>query len=341
VEERVYQSDAPNGVFSDPRVSFHKGDITDRHALNKAMRGCHMVFHACGDTRWWNVIEAEQFETNVTGTINALELAIQNSTVTRFVYTSTVDVMGTADGRQMSEDEYELPVGQQSGQTYRRPFDYHYAVTKTKAEKFVLRHALDREITESRGLRITIIRPGSMLGPWDVTDQYGRLFKELKHRAMLGVPCGGTSVCHVQDVARAHVTAAFAPQLQHEVYVCAGRNMTYQRLFRAMRWQLDSYRNSDNDAADASARLGMCCAPCEVIPQWMLVTYGWGCELYSNWISGKEPEVNPGMARYLSQFGYYLSHRAEEELNYPSQSSQRWEDAIAASYNWYRVRGRF
>jgi len=321
-EDRVYRSAVPNEVFSHNRVHFHKGDITDREALGKVMRDCHVVFHACGDTRWWNAIEEQQFETNVTGTVNALELAIQAPTVTRFIYTSTVDVMGTAGGYQMNEHQHG------------RPFDYHYAVTKSKADSFVLNHAEDPR----QGMRITIIRPGSMLGPWDVTDQYGRLFKELKHRTMLGVPCGGTSVCHVEDVARAHIAAAFAPQLEHIVYVCAGKNMTYRQLFRVMRSQMESYQ--DSHATDAD-RLGMCCGPCEVIPRPVLVAYGWACELYSNLISGKEPEVNPGMARYLSEFAFYLSTRAEEELGYPSQSPLRWEEALADSYNWYRVRGRF
>jgi hypothetical protein len=87
-------------------------------------------------------------------------------------------------------------------------------------------------------------------------------------------------------------------------------------------------------------RIGPCCVPCEVMPETLLVLYGWGCELYSNLVSGKQPEVNPGMARYLSQYAWYLSHRAEKDLKYAHQSGGRWKEAIAESLDWYRRRGR-
>jgi dihydroflavonol-4-reductase len=317
--ERVLQNDGPNAVFAHAKVIFHKGSITDRVELESVMEECSMVFHACGDTRWWNAVEDEQYETNVTGTMTALELAVENPTITRFIYTSTVDVMGSVGGGRLTE-------GEQGD-----PFDYHYAVTKTEAEAFVLRHAKHKHDR----LRITVIRPGSMVGPWDVTNQYGRLFKELKHRSLLGVPCGGTSVCHVADVARAHVAAAFAPSLEHTVYVCAGANMLYQQMFRDMRAQLHG-----QDEFLYKAAIGPCCMPCEVMPEAVLVLYGWCCEQYSNWVSGKEPEVNPGMARYLSQYAYYTSGRAQDELGYPTQSAIRWEEACKEALAWYTRRGR-
>jgi nucleoside-diphosphate-sugar epimerase len=321
-EDRVLQSHYPNAIFSHAKVSFHKGNITDKVALKAAMEGCDVVFHACGDTRWWNAIENEQHETNVTGTINALELALATPSVRRFVYTSTVDVMGTGHGQLLYESQQGIP------------FDYHYAVSKEKADSYVCNRAFKGI---PHGFRITVIRPGSMIGPWDVTDQYGRLFGELKWGSLLGVPCGGTSVCHVQDVARAHITAAFAPSLEYTVYVCAGMNLTYHRLFRVMRSYLKDYAGG---TISKTSRIGPCCVPCEVMPENVLVFYGWLCELYSNMVSGKEPEVNPGMARYLSQHAYFISHRAEKDLDYPEQSSQRWLDAIKDSYDWYRVRGR-
>jgi len=140
-------------------------------------------------------------------------------------------------------------------------------------------------------------------------------------------------VCHVEDVARAHVAAAFAPALEHDVYVCAGQNVSYRDLFLAMRSMLHSHPS-------ARVPIGGCCGMCSTIPRWALVVYGWGCELHSDWWSGDEPEINPGMARYMSCCAYYTSGRACAELGYPDQS-QRWLQAIADSYQWYIRRGRF
>jgi len=322
-DDRVLQSHRANAIFSHPKVTCYQGDITDKVALRTAMEGCTVVFHACGDTRWWNAVERQQGMTNVGGTIAAVDLAMATPSVKRFVYTSTVDVMGTGNGELLYETDEGIP------------FDYNYAVTKSMAENMVRYRAVAKDLRPD--LRITVIRPGSMIGPWDVTNQYGRLFYQLKWGSILGVPCGGTSVCHVQDVARAHIAAAFAPSLEHVVYVCAGMNVTYRHLFRTMRSYLKDYADGK---ISKTSRIGPCCVPCEVMPETLLVAYGWMCEVYSNRVSGTEPEVNPGMARYLSKLAYFVSPRAEEELGYPSQSEGRWLDAIKESYEWYRVRGR-
>lgn len=333
---RVFQSGEPNAIFADPRVRFFKGDICDPVELTAAAEGCTIVFHACGDTRWWNAKNSEQYQTNVRGTCMALAMARASPSVRRFIHTSTVDVMGHYDPENHkpgSVPDYEdgaLDEDWHFENYSYLEFGYNYANTKRQAERAVRRTA---DECNGPDKQFIVIRPGSMLGPWDVTDQYGRLFGELKARSLAGVPCGGTSVCHVEDVARAHIAAAFAPTLEHRVYICAGINMSYLQLFRAMRGLLQEYADANEGP------IGGVCGR-QVIPGSLLVVYGWLCELYSNVWSGSEPEVNPGLACYLSCNAYYRSHRAQHELGYPEQS-RRWVEAIVESYEWYRARGRF
>ncbi len=66
--ERVTQAISPTGIFLDQRVTWLKGDICDAVSLRDAMEGCDVVFHACGDTRWWGAIDEQQRLTNVDGT---------------------------------------------------------------------------------------------------------------------------------------------------------------------------------------------------------------------------------------------------------------------------------
>jgi len=278
--DRVVQSDDPDAIFANARVRFFRGDICDSKALSSAAEGCSVMFHACGDTRWWNAIDWDQGCTNIQGTDTALRVARSSLTIRAFIHTSTVDVMGHAD----------IPINEDhEGYSY-ADFGYNYADTKRDADL-----AVQRSVTSfaHEGKRVVIIRPASMLGPWDVSDQYGRLFGELKSRSLAGVPCGGTSVCHVHDVALAHITAAFAPTLEHSVFICAGTNMTYLQLFQTMRGMLHDYKDN-NDGP-----IGGLCGK-QIIPRSLLVVYGWLCECYSNVWSGEEPEVNTGLARYMS-----------------------------------------
>ncbi len=364
-DERVLQSSEPNAVFDNPRVRFFRGDINNESLLREAAEDCYAMFHACGDTRWWNAKNAEQRITNVDGTRTALKVA-RAVGIKQFVYTSTVDVMGHYDPAiDVYKDVPAAAAGKEGvlDETYPGPphkyyvtaneiyqstipqhysyagFGYNYADTKRDAERFVLDEADGYRAGGDTSLRITVIRPGSMLGPWDVTDQYGRLFGELKSHSLAGIPCGGTSICHVEDVAHAHITAAFAPSLAHSVYICAGANVSYEQLFLVMRGMLEAYHDTHTNLATPIG--GVCGGHMQIIPRSLLVVYAWLCEQHSNWWSGCEPELNPGMARYMSCHAYYSSERAERELNYPTQTPRRWLEAIAESYHWYRVRGRF
>ena len=356
-EERIPQSNGANAVFASDRVRFFRGDINDADVLAEAMDECAVVFHACGDTRWWNAVNDEQRRTNVKGTATALRAANSASHVKCFVYTSTVDVMGHYDKDYYANinDDTVVAIDGALDETLPCPehferssaiyeshtpqyysyqgFGYNYADTKRDAEHYVLSAA------HRSDLRVVVIRPGSMIGPWDVSDQYGRLFEELKARSLAGIPSGGTSVCHVTDVARAHIVAAFAPQLKHQVYICAGANVSYHELFLAMRAMLVEFRDSDHNVATPIG--GVCGGALQIIPQPLLVLYGWLCEVHSCVWSGSEPEVNPGLARYMSCNAYYSSARAEGELGYPAQRPRRWLEAIVESYYWYTFRGRF
>jgi dihydroflavonol-4-reductase len=318
-----------DGFDAKNRIQLFYGDIaSDEAVLVEAMRGCAIVFHACGDTRWWNKINSRQYATNAVGTNSAYNRA-QELSVKRFIYTSTVDVMGhNAAGGSLDESSDIW-----ADYSY-RGFGYHYADSKRAAEEHLL------TASDGNGPEVVIIRPGSMLGAWDVTDKYGRLFKELKNQSLAGIPPGGTSVCHVDDVARAHIAAAFlsSPLLRASggVFITAGANVTYRELFHTMRRKLKGYKTMPSTIGFA----GSC--GLEVIPRTLLVAYGWLCEQWSNNVSDREPEINPGMARYMSCMAFYSSNHASKYLGYPDEKAlqQRWLDAIDQSYNWYCKRGR-
>jgi UDP-N-acetylglucosamine 4,6-dehydratase len=81
---------AMNRAFEDPRISFCIGDIRDREALTRACAGVDLVFHLAA-LKHVPVCEDQPYEalkTNVIGTQNVIEAAIENK-VARVIYIST------------------------------------------------------------------------------------------------------------------------------------------------------------------------------------------------------------------------------------------------------------
>jgi FlaA1/EpsC-like NDP-sugar epimerase len=79
-----------NRSFEDPRLSFCIGDVRDREALSKACAGVDIVFHLAA-LKHVPVCEEQPFEalkTNVIGTQNVIEAAIENN-VERVINIST------------------------------------------------------------------------------------------------------------------------------------------------------------------------------------------------------------------------------------------------------------
>lgn len=348
----VKKSSELNDVFArgvrEGRIRFVYGDICERDKLEEGMMGSEIVFHMCGNTRWWDAVNEEQRRVNVTGTRTLWEAVSNTASVKRVIYTSTVDVMGRfrrMRGRKRSDQPYspfpddldDMGVLDERWDVFDSTtfagMGYNYADTKREAELLIRQMHKD-----SNGrVELIVLRPGSVIGPWDVTNQYGRLFKDIKSGYLMGIPCGGTSVCSARDVVLAHISAAFFDKAAHpehhgsNVFILAGENVSYREFFTAI-WKKLRY-------PAYKSRVAM--FPCiQVIPKDILVAYSYLCQWYSDKISGTDPEVNPGMARYLSQKCNYCSDKAKKFLGYHGAEPGRWKQGVDESYEWYKVRGR-
>lgn len=280
-------------------VEITYGDVTNPDDADRAVRGMDVVFHVAGDTSWWKRNFDRQRRINVDGPVNIAQACVRHG-VKRLVHTSTQDALGyNPDG---PADE-SWPLFNYGG------IGYNYAETKREGEMRV------REFN-GRGLSVVVIYPGSMMGPFDFTLQYGRLFFDLRDGKVPGVPCGGISFGHVTEVARAHIAAAEKGK-PGQGYLCAGTDVTYRELFAAI-----------------AAKFGKT-APGLVFPRWALVSYGYLMQFLSHF-TNKPPEVDPGMARYMSVTAYYDSRKAVRELGYRiTPLSKMIDDA----YEWYRENG--
>jgi nucleoside-diphosphate-sugar epimerase len=265
--------------LSDLPVTFFAGDVGLAEGLDAAMAGQEVVFHVAGDTGFWKRRYPQQWRTNVDGTVHVIEAA-RRAGVRRVVHTSTVDALGFDPAGIADESWAEFNLGR---------FGYHYAISKREAEKRAL--AFDGD-----GIEVVVIQPASMIGPYDVTLQFGRLFAELRDGKVAAIPGGGACFNDVRAVAEAHVAAADRGRAGQR-YICAGEMVSYRRLFEAI-------------ASRMAVR-----APRLTAPRGVLIAYGWLAEAVAA-VTGKPPEINPGMAYYMSCKPAYSSDKAVAELGY-------------------------
>lgn len=82
------------------------GDVFDGDVLTEAMTGCDDVYYCVVDTRAWLSDPAPLYRTNVEGTRNALDAAVdvhRRNPLRRFVFTSTYATVGRRRGRVATE----------------------------------------------------------------------------------------------------------------------------------------------------------------------------------------------------------------------------------------------
>ncbi len=277
------------------------GEITNKDDIDKAVKGTEIVFNVAGDTSFWKKRFAIQRKVNVETPTLIAEACLKHK-VKRLIHTSTVDIFGYNPNGVVTEKWTDYNFGE---------MEYNYADTKREGEKRVMEF-------NKKGLEVVVIYPGSMMGPYDFTLQYGRLFFDLRDGKVPGSPAGGASFCHVVDVAKAHITAA-TKGVPGEGYICAGENITYKELL----YQIATKFNAK--------------APKLNMTRWMLVTYGYIMEAIS-FFTNKAPDTDPGNARYMSINAWYDSSKAIKELGYKITPLSK---SINDAYDWYKENGFF
>ena len=146
MEPRIFDV-RPSSHHEPGEVDSVLGDLLDREALRKAMRGCDAVVHlaAAADVDDVALRPAEAEAVNARGTLNVLEAA-RGAGVSRVVYASTIWVYGDATGTVDEDQSIELP-------------DHLYTATKLAGEMYC------RSYMALYGLDCTVLRFGIPYGP--------------------------------------------------------------------------------------------------------------------------------------------------------------------------------
>jgi dihydroflavonol-4-reductase len=233
-------------------------------------------------------------QTNKLGTANAIKLAQKHSA--RFVHVSTVNTL--AIGSKDHEADEHTPGDGQVPCTY--------VVSKRAAEQEV-RQAVDQ------GIDALIVYPGFMLGPWDWKPSSGRMIMDLCKGAPPLAPSGGCSICDPRDVAEA-ILNAVGKSKPGSRYVLAGENWTYFQL-----WQEITQQFGKRAPWTYLRRPGQ------------IVAGSLGDALGK--LTGKEPLINSAAIAMSSQYHWYSSQLAIDQLDYRIRPVSH---SIADAIEWMR-----
>lgn len=284
-----------------------KGDLGDRDALRRGLRGCDWCFHVAASYHLWLPDYAPMYRANVDGTRAVIEEA-RAAGCSRIVYTSTVGCIGLPkagpDGQVVPTHE-DTPVdeGQMSN---------HYKISKWRAE------VVARECAAA-GAPVVIVNPSAPIGPRDAKPTpTGQVIVDFLNRALPAYMDTGLNYVHVNDVVEGHILAAERGRIG-ERYILghAEGNWSMAEMLRVL-GEISGLSAPTFRAPYALAWVGA--AANELLARW-------------TGIPPKAPLGGVRMARYKM---FFDPAKAIRELGLPQTAPRQ---ALADAVGWFRTNG--
>jgi len=192
-------------------VTLVEGAITDKDSLIAVMpESVDAVFHVAANTSMWSKYNDQQYQDNVIGTRNMVEVALEKK-AKRFIHTSSISAWGHHPNEVDETAESNALTS---------PMNYN----KTK---YLAELEVDKAI--ANGLDAVFVNPCDIIGPYD-THNWSQLIKAVYNNDVPGMPPGNGVFCHVKDIARGHISA-FEKGRMGERYLLGGVDATLKEFF--------------------------------------------------------------------------------------------------------------
>jgi len=131
-------------------IDFAAGDIRDRSAVDRAVRGCHEVYHLAANPNLWTAQRGSFRHVNYIGTINVLDAALAAG-ARRVLHTSTESILTRARQTSAITEDQSVSLDDVIGP---------YCRSKLQAERYAFRLARS-------GAPVIIVNPTIPVGPGD------------------------------------------------------------------------------------------------------------------------------------------------------------------------------
>lgn len=198
-------------------LEFFCGDLTDADSLHEAVRGCTILYHVAADYRLWTRNPQELYQSNVQGTRDLLQAAM-DAGVEKVVYTSSVGALGIPkDGTSGTE---ETPVSEAD-------MIGHYKRSKFLAEQEAKRFA-------EQGFPVIITNPSTPVGERDIKPTpTGQIILDFLNRKMPAYVDTGLNLIDVHDVAVGTILAGERGK-SGERYILGNQNTTLKEILEML-----------------------------------------------------------------------------------------------------------
>jgi nucleoside-diphosphate-sugar epimerase len=188
------------------RLQWVEADLLDIDSLYEATEGATEVYHTAALVSFSNRDHRKLMKTNVEGTANAVNAALDNH-VSLFAYVSSTAALSRTPGSTVVKDTkaWNRDIGPSA-----------YARSKFLGEREAWR-------ATEEGMEVIIVNPSVLSGPGNWNDGsleiYRRVYNGLKY-----YPVGGNAVTDARDVATALLALRDAG-IRNERFVLAGNNV--------------------------------------------------------------------------------------------------------------------
>lgn len=292
---------SPRAHLAGLGLDFFEGDLRDRKSVGRAMAGMRYAFHVAADYRLWARDPGEIFASNVEGTRNLMEEAMQAG-IERVIYTSSVATIALRSDGMAADETTPLREAQGIG-AYKR--------SKIAAERLV------ETMVAERGLAAVIVNPSTPIGPCDLRPTpTGRIIIEAARGRVPAFIDTGLNLVHVDDVAGGHLAALHRGKIG-ERYILGGQDVLFSRML--------------NDIAGLVGRR----AARVRLPWRALIPVAFIAEAVAN-VTGREPFATLDGVRMAKHRMFFVSAKAERELGYRSRP---YIEGIEDAVRWFRGAG--
>ncbi len=254
------------------QIEIFTGDINDTGSLIDAMKDIEYVVHTAAVISFWNKRNNEMYQTNVIGTKNIVDVALEKN-VKRFIHISSI----AAIGRKLTDIEInETAIWEESA------LNSAYAVTKHQAELEVYR-------AMEEGLQAVIVSPSVILGPGLKGTSSVRLFEYVQQQKKFYTE-GYLNYVDVRDLTEIIHQLLTTDAAIGERYIISGG--------------ITSYFNFFNEIAQAIQVK----APHIQATNWMRA-FAWRIESIKSFFTGKEPLLTKSTAKTAANKYEYKSDK--------------------------------
>jgi nucleoside-diphosphate-sugar epimerase len=188
--------------------------MLDTRALESAVQGQEIVIHLAAYFDFYPSDVELLYQVNVEGTRNLMQACV-GTTVTRFIYGSTTEVIGPVRFPPGNEDTELLP-------------QFDYSKSKMQAEQLI------RKISKEHGLDHIILRPTGVMGEGDLYTAF-EVIEAVYEGSIPVLPGDGKKhlmYTHIDDVVDGFMAAlASKSALNNTIILCVDEPVTYSALF--------------------------------------------------------------------------------------------------------------